>query len=59
MIVVPASLCTSPGRANQVSLKPAQRYFNPVATGHRVYNSLSQPNQADVNKRSTFLNGKI
>ena len=54
MIVVPASFFTSQEWANQVSMKPVQRYFNPVATGQRLYKSLSKPKQADV-KQTVYV----
>lgn len=55
MVVVPASFLSQEW-INQVSMKPSQRHFNAAAAGKRLYDSLADPNDDIVKKRSNFLN---
>ena len=55
MVVVPASFLSQEW-INMVSMKPSQRHFNAVATGKRIHDTLADPNEDIVQKRSNFLN---
>ena len=54
MVVVPASFLSQEW-INMVSMKPSQRHFNAVATGKRIHDTLTDPNEDIVQKRSNFL----